>query len=288
MAMDYSNYEVNNKFYNGTDKKIGITIHGENYIVKFQKKDGMNKHFNHISEYLGSHIFSILGIDSQEAFLGYYKGEEVVVIKDFNKEGSFFVPFNELSDLFLDEDSYSFEYCFEDVIGLIKNNKKIVDVQKTVDTLWEVYIVDALLANADRHGNNWGFIKTNNQHVLAPIFDNDSSLFSKLEDENRIKTILSNEEELNRKVYDLPMSPIKLDGKNSLYYEVISSLKYEECNKALKRIVERINLDKIYTLVDSVELISDIRKEFYKTIIRERYEKILLASYKKMVGEKNV
>ena len=287
MAIDYSNYEVNNKFYNGVDKKIGICIHGENYLIKFRKNEGINKGYNHVSEYLGSHIFSILGIEAQEAFLGKYKGEEVVLIKDFNKEGSFFVPFNELSDAYLDEDDGVFEYSFEDVIKLIKENEKIVDVKKTVETLWEVYIVDALIANADRHGNNWGFIKKEGRHTLAPIFDNDHSLYSKLDDEKRIKEILKDENEINKKVYEGPVSPIKLDGKHSIYYEVISSLRYEECNEALKRIVERMDLDKIYTLIDSVEFITSLRKQFYKTMIKERFEKILLAAYKKLVGENN-
>ena len=287
MAIDYSDYEVNNKFYNGVDKKIGIKIHGDNYIVKFRKNGDNGQQFNHVSEYLGSHIFSILGINAQEAYLGYYKGEEVVLLKDFNEEGSFFVPFDELSDLVLDEEEGSFEYSFEDVIRVVKENDKIADVKKTIETLWEVYIVDALIANSDRHGNNWGFIKRDDKHTLSPIFDNDSSLFSNLTDENRIKFLLENEEERMRKIYQIPISPIKLEGKNSLYYDVISSLRYEECNKALKRIVERIDLEKIYTLVDSVEFISDDRKKFYKTIIKERYEKILLATYNKMVGGTN-
>jgi len=288
MAIDYSNYEVNNKFYNGMDKKIGITIHYDNYIIKFQKREGTKKHFNHVSEYLGSHIFSILGVKAQDAYLGHYKGEDVVLIKDFNKEGAFFVPFSELMDSSLDEDNGKhYEYSFEDVIELIKNNKKMKNVEKIVETLWEVYIIDALIANAERHGNNWGFIKKDNIYTLAPIFDNDSSLFSNLVDDKEIEEILKDENRIKRKVYDIPLSPIKLDGKNSLYYEVISSLQYEECNEALKRIVERIDLEKIYTLVDSVDIVSNVRKKFYKRIIKERYESILLATYKKMVGENN-
>lgn len=285
MVLDYSNYEKNNKFYNGRERKLGIIVHNENYMIKFQRREGTKKHFNHVSEYLGSHIFSILGVKAQEAYLGKYKGEEVVLIKDFNKEGAFFVPFNELSDLLLDSDNdENFEYSFEDVIRLIKNNKKIDDVNKTVDTLWDIYIIDALIANADRHGNNWGFIKKDNIHSLAPIYANDSSLFSDISDDE-VLNILKDQDRINRKVYDLPVSPIKLEGKNSLYYEVISSLKYEECNNALKRVVERVDLEKINTLIDSVELVSSTRKRFYKRIIKERYEKILLASYKKLVGD---
>ena len=287
MAIDYGQYKENKKFYNGKDKKIGISIHDENYMIKFRKKEDNQKQYNHISEYLGSHIFSILGIKTQEVYLGKYNGEEVVLIKDFNEKGSFFVPFDELSDLVLDEEDGFFEYSFESVIKLIKENPKIIDIEKTVDTLWEIYIVDALIANEERHGNNWGFIKKNNQHTLAPIFDNDASLYYEVADDEKIKEILKNKEEINNLVYNGPISPIKLEGKNSIYYEVISSLRYEECNSALKRIVERMDLEKINTLIDSVEFINATRKKFYKTIIKERYEKILLASYKKMVGENN-
>ncbi len=287
MSLDYSNYKVNNKFYNGADKKIGITVNEENYMIKFQNKKDYKRQYNHICEYLGSHIFSILGIDAQEAFLGYYNGEEVVLVKDFNKKGSFFVPFNELMDLTLDDEERCYEYSFEDVITLIKENKNIADTKKTVETLWEIYIVDALLANSDRHANNWGFIKTEDKHYLAPIFDNDGCLFPEISNDEEIKEILNDENRLKNKIYSRPVSPIKLDGRTSLYYEVISSLKYEECNKALIRIVERINLEKIYTLIDSVDMISKTRKEFYKTLIKERYEKLLLHTYKKLVGDNN-
>ena len=38
--MDYSHFPLNNKLYSGAEKKIGITIEHEDYIVKFQKKYG--------------------------------------------------------------------------------------------------------------------------------------------------------------------------------------------------------------------------------------------------------
>ena len=59
---------------------------------------------------------------------------------------------------------------------------------------------------------------------------------------------------------------------------------FEECNNALVRIVERIDFDKINKLIDSVENISEKRKKFYKTILEQRYEKILLKSYKELMS----
>lgn len=51
--------------------------------MKFRKKTQFEKRNNHIFEYLGCIIFGSLGMKVQEAYLGTYKGEEVVVIKDF-------------------------------------------------------------------------------------------------------------------------------------------------------------------------------------------------------------
>ena len=49
-------------------------------------------------------------------------------------------------------------------------------------------------------------------------------------------------------------------------------------------IFEKIDLNKIDSLINSLD-ISDIHKQFYKTMIRERYEKILRFSYTKLKGE---
>ena len=81
------------------------------------------------------------------------------------------------------------------------------------------------------------------------------------------------------RIYKFPTSQVKYKGRKSSYYEIISSLAFEECNNALIRIVERVDFDKINKLIDSVENISEKRKEFYKTILKQRYEKILLKSY---------
>ena len=48
------------------------------------------------------------------------------------------------------------------------------------------------------------------------------------------------------------------------------------------RITERVDLNRINKLIDSIEVISEKRKEFYKTILKQRFEKILLESYNKL------
>lgn len=238
--------------------------------------------YNHVSEYLGSHIFSMLGIETQETFLGVYDGENIVAICDFLGEDEVFVPFNGVGDSSLEQDKEKYQYSYEDIIGMLQENIKLTDVQQTIELFWDMFIIDALIANFDRHGSNWGFIKKDNKYRLSPIFDNGSSLFPQLNTDEKIEAVLRDQDEINRRIYQFPTSQVKYKGKKSSYYEIISSLAFEECNKALVRITERIDFEKINKLIDLIDCISEKRKEFYKTILKQRYEKILLESYKKL------
>ena len=281
---DYSKYPDGGRFYAGAERKKSILINGYAYIVKFQKNSRDGLRFNHISEYLGSHIFSLLGIETQETRLGTYNGENVVVIKDFLDENEVFVPFNGIGDSTLEQDKERYQYSYNDIIEMLKDNMKLTDVEQTIELFWDMFIIDALIANFDRHGSNWGFIKKDNKYRISPVFDNGSSLFPQLNTDDKIRTVLMSQEEIDQRIYIFPTSQVKYQGRKSSYYEIISSLALEECNQALVRIMPRIDLGKINKLIDSIEEISLMRKEFYKTILRQRFEKILLVPYKKLEG----
>ncbi|MDY3854511.1 MAG: HipA domain-containing protein [Butyribacter sp.] len=282
---DYSRYPDGNRYYSGAERKKSILINEKPYLIKFQKNSRDGLRFNHISEYLGSHIFALLGIETQETFLGTYKNENVVVIQDFLEEDEVFVPFNGVGDSSLEQDKEKYQYSYEDIMEMLQDNIKLTDASQTIDLFWDMFIIDALIANFDRHGSNWGFIKKDNKYRLSPIFDNGSSLFPQLNTDEKIVAVLENQEEIDMRIYKFPTSQVKYKGKKSSYYEIISSLAFEECNNALVRIVERINLDKINRLIDSIENISEKRKEFYKTILEQRYEKILFKSYDELMSK---
>ena len=284
-VMDYSRYPDGNRYYSGAERKKSILISGRFYLVKFQKNSREGLRFNHVSEYLGSHIFSLLGIETQETLLGTYNGENVVVIQDFLGEDEVFVPFNGVGDSSLEQDKEKYQYSYEDITGMLQDNIKLTDVEQTIDLFWDMFIVDAFIANFDRHGSNWGFIKKDNKYRLSPVFDNGSSLFPQLNTDEKIESVLKKQEEIDMRIFRFPTSQIKYNGKKSSYYEIISSLAFEECNNALVRIVERVELDKINKLIDSVENISEKRKEFYKIILKQRYEKILLESYNRLKSQ---
>ena len=282
-AIDFSEYELSGKYYGGSERKIGIVIDGDDYMLKFQKQTAFGKRNNHISEFIGSHIFEICGFITHKTYLGVRDGEQVVACKDFNVSGKQFVPFNDVGESTLDQDKETYQYDYEDIMQMLRDNSKLTNVEETITAFWEVYILDALLGNFDRHGSNWGFIKENNKYSMAPVFDNGSSLFPALVDEDEMKHIMESQDETDKRVYTFPTSQVRLNGKKSSYYEVIYSLEFSECNRALQNVYQRINLHEIENLIEETPLISEMQKRFYKHMIYARYEKILKASYDRLM-----
>lgn len=84
------------------------------------------------------------------------------------------------------------------------------------------------------------------------------------------------------RIFERPLSGIKTNGQKIQYFKFISSLENKDCNKALKRILPKIDMEKIYKIVDETPFISDLQKKFYKTMLRERKERILDFSYQKL------
>ena len=133
-----------------------------------------------------------------------------------------------------------------------------------------MFIVDALIGNTDRHNGNWGFIlnQKNEEITFSPIYDCGSSLNPMLEDTDI--EVLSETELKNLAINTY--SCIKEDGKKINYISYIKSMKNQDCNGALIRIFEKIDIDKINEFIDEISCISNIRKNFYKKIIFLRYE----------------
>lgn len=280
---DYSDYPINtNVFLTGAEQKCEITIDSFRYIMKYQKNSEIGLTYNHVSEYLGSHVFALLGIPVQETFLGTYQGRNVVLMKHFCGPGERLVPFNDVGESTLEQDKELYQYSYDDIEQMLRDNTKSANISETIHRFWDMFIVDALNGNFDRHGGNWGFIRKNDRYRIAPVYDNGSSMYPRLNTDEALLSVMQDSDEIDRRIYTFPTSHIKLDGRKSSYYDVIHSLQFDECNAALERIVPRINLTQIYALVDSIEGISDTRKRFYKTMYDERYRKILLISYQKL------
>lgn len=146
-----------------------------------------------------------------------------------------------------------------------------------------MFVIDAFIGNWDRHNGNWGFLynQETDQMEIAPIFDCGSSLFPQIDD-GLIKKVLSSKTEMNARVYDVPTSAIFINGKRANYHKVITSLEYKDCNEAIKRIVPRINFGEIDDLIEGIEELSRLQKDFLKKILKLRKEIILDTAFEKL------
>lgn len=95
-----------------------------------------------------------------------------------------------------------------------------------------------------------------------------------------------NNEGLLRDCIKNTSSAIKYNGSRIKYSDFIINLENEDCSDALIRIYPKIDIDKINYIIDEIPCISNIRKNFYKTIIKNKYEGILKIAYKRKI--KNV
>lgn len=288
--IDFTNCEVNKyKYYGGKNGgKICIIYNNEDYMLKFpsvnENVDGYSN--SCISEYVTCNIIKTLGLNVQDTILGVYdlNGNKKIVVacKDFTSTGNVFKQFAELKNSQIESSKNGYGTELDEVIETIEN-QTIYDSNKLKDFFWDMFIVDCLVGNFDRHNGNWGFLINENLKKIdiAPIYDCASCLYPQLSDE-RIAEIINNEEEMEARIYVFPTSALKVNNKKINYFEFISKLENEDCNKALLRIYPKIDFGKINNVIDETPAISDIRKDFYKKIIKLRYEKILKWSYDKL------
>ena len=262
-------------------------------MVKFP---GMNKgnismsySNNCISEYVACHIMETLELKVQKTLLGTYKTgnkEKVVVAcKDFTNQGIILKQFAELKNSQIETSENGYGTELKEILETIES-QEIYDVNKLKDFFWDMFIADSLVGNFDRHNGNWGFLIDEGAEKIeiAPIYDNASCLYPQLDDET-MENIMKNKEEMEARVYVFPTSAIKINDKKINYFEFIGSLENEECNKALKRIYQLIDIKKMNKIIENTPYISNVRKEFYKKIINLRYEKIIKYSYEKLYSK---
>lgn len=290
--IDFTNDKQMLKTYSGANGSKRSIIHdGELFMLKFPSIPTKNKEISYsnncICEYIGCHVYQSIGIPVQETILGTFttgsgKQKIVVACKDFETNGKRFAEFAAQKNAVLDLSSNGYGTDLSDILDAM--NKQNAMDQKTVLTrFWDMFVVDALIANWDRHNGNWGFLydEKANKVELAPVFDCGSCMYAQADDAV-MENILSSANELHSRIFSIPTSAIQLNGKRINYFDFMSSLKSEGCNEALKRISPKINMSDIHRMIDDIPFISDFQKRFYNKMLDERKEKILDFSLRKL------
>lgn len=287
--------------YAGSEMKKGVVYYDAmldekgnpkgwgNYMMKFpdpirKKSIELSYMNNQFSEHIGCEIFKSCGIEVQETLLRRYEKENidkvVVLCKDFTKEN---MPLIEMSSLVNADISsgYKKDLSIESVMQVIDNNVHIVDTDAVKEHFWDVFVIDALIGNTDRHYGNWGFLKKDGVDLeLAPIYDCGSSLGALVSDDMKV-ALLENKEEFKNKEYNVT-SALRNDG-TKIFYHAIFANPPEELQRAITRMVPRINLEAIDNLINTTDYMTLVHRDYLKKSLSLRYEKILLPSYNKVI-----
>jgi len=291
-TVDFTNCKrILGKAYNGANgKKIAIEYEGSQYMLKFppsaeKQKNDMSYSNSCYSEHIASTIFNMLGIAAHETMLGIFwvNGKEKVVCacKDFTAGGKQLFDFCSIKNTVIDSEHGGTGTELDDLQETIEK-QQYVNPQVLLEHFWNVFIVDALLGNFDRHNGNWGFlfdVETQTAEI-APVYDCGSCLLPQA-DERVMKNVLENEDELNARVYQFPQSMLKMNGRKINYYDFLMSSESDACKEALMRIYPKIDIGKIKMFIQTVPYITEQQKKFYMRYIEARYEKILKPAYQK-------
>ena len=274
--------ELNN--YKGSEKKKTLIYDNKKYLVKFpdpirEKNKKISYINNAFSEYVGSNIFKIAGFETQNTILGKYNynGKEKIVCacEDFTDGNHVLYEFENLALSTNPDKKIETELSdVMEVIDEINSTKKINIIlnDNIKEKFWDMFIIDCLIGNTDRHNGNWGLLinARSNRAIFSPIYDCGSCLNPMLEDE-----AIQNLTEVEIKNLAINCySCIKENGKKINYMTYIKQMKNEECNNAICRVFDKIDIEKIKKFINGIEVMSNVRKDFYIKIIEIRYESI--------------
>ena len=282
--IDFTGLTRRNKAYAGANgNKISVIYGGEQYMLKFPSAAKRNPDLSYsnscFSEYLGCQIFESVGIPVQKTLLGSYtaRGKEKIVVAcgDFTRPGVVLQDFASLKNQMIDSERSGYGTELTDILYTFSEQTS-VDEAVLMTRFWDMFIVDALIGNWDRHNGNWGFLydTVTDKMELAPVYDCGSCLYPQA-DEKIMKLVLEDEDERNLRIFERPTSAIMQNGKRVKYFDFISSLQNEDCSAALRRIAPRVDLVKINALIDETPALTDLQRQFYKTMLAERKRKLL-------------
>lgn len=193
----------------------------------------------------------------------------------------------------------------DEIEEILDNDIYLKEHSEIKDKFYDMFVVDSVIANRDRHYFNWGFLTSIHPYGdeakivrFAPIYDcgatmypeaTEEFLIEKMHDrkkfENEIKRYLNSN---NIEVFKEAENESERSWLKRIdYYSYMNSLKNDNLNKAIKRMFPIIEekLPDIYELIDDMvdsEIISVKRGECYKKIIDARFTLLVYEAFYKL------
>lgn len=273
--IDFNKGEERLNKYLGSEKKTTVLLNNELYMLKYpdpvrskKLKDVLSYKNNQFSEHIGCSIFKSCDFNTQDTVLGDFtdtlgKSKVVVGCKDFTQNGGDLYEFAKLAGQTMVDDG-KLGATIENVYNIINSSNLIKNKESIINGFWDMFVIDALIANPDRHFGNWGVFEKNGNVQLAPIYDCGSSLGALLDD-NNMTSLLEKPNLFKNQEFNVT-SCYSLDGKKIFYHEIFKNPP-KELRESIKLIVPKISIDKISAIIEGVPQMSDIRKVYLKKAV---------------------
>ena len=151
---------------NGMLPKCWRRINGKIYLFKGGTSGASNTGMEPFSEFYATQVAKAMGINAISYNLSKWKGELCSVCEIFTSKDYSFVPVGRI----VKTGGMSAVKDFYEKLG-----------EEYVNALYDMFILDALICNTDRHYGNFGFLVNNKTNIIespAPLFDHGNALFN--------------------------------------------------------------------------------------------------------------
>jgi hypothetical protein len=209
-----------NNTTDGMLKKSWIIENGKRYLLKGGYKSDSLQPFN---EVLASLICERLGFNHVTYTLDVVKGKVVSKCECFINKNTELVP---ASQIMYGVAKKQNSEDYEEYIKILEDN----GLENVREKLENMYILDFLIMNEDRHLNNFGIIRDVNTLKwldIAPIFDNGQSL----------------------NIIDINSEELIVNGEGRLFYNILN---FDDIISLVKNIT-RIDISKLDGLVEEFD-----------------------------------
>lgn len=328
--IDFDSLERFDEYYGGrAGSKYPVVYNGEVWILKFPKstRDLARPQISYttspVSEYVGSHIYDLLGMPVHETVLGCRDGKVVVGCKDFTFSGTQktadIIHFHQLKNTHMasDVESYSgdgADTLINEVLDTIVGERKLKNTEGIMERFWDMFVVDAFIGNNDRNNGNWGLLiqRADRSTTIAPVFDNGNAFFNKKSVETMLKSLHSeqtfemdaykntqcvykyvNVQGQEHRIKPFHMIETLSSGANAEIYNSAIDIR-GLLGDALLRFEEHFDMNKIISMIGDIPssasnlvVMPEEQKNYYAKILQTRYEKALLPAIQKVKERQN-
>lgn len=304
--IDFSNEKLSSRdlqYAGRAGEKRGIVFNNEFWFLKFPKNTiGMDNvralsyATSPLSEYIGSHIYEILGYNVHQTLLGKcFDGKKYKIVcacKDFIKDDknelliSYTALRNDTNEIVMQHTDSRFVSAsnLNEILFQLENNTILKTIKGIKERFWETVIIDLLINNNDRNEDNWGVIKNkiSAKYEMAPIFDNGNCFYSKTDD-TRISEILLDSNKLISSSTNC-ITAYEDDEGQRISIKKILDLNIPALKNAIKNVTQNVcsHLTDIENLINNIPetdndiiVMSSLRKEYYIKTFKIRLNMLL-------------